>query len=243
MLPKLDVPLYDFEIPSSGKTIKFRPFSVKEQKLLLMANESKDEKTVYDTIKQIVENCVVSDGFKAESFASFDLEYFFLQLRIRSIGETLNLSYTCNNDVDGKPCGQPLKFDYDLREVKVSVPAKDAKKIFLTDTVGFIMKYPGLDLVKLYEGQDKEMKLANLAFELVIACIDYVFDGDKVTSSKDIDKVELEDFIEKLPSTDFEKLVGFLSNMPSVSAQIEHDCPKCNFHHSVKVEGLTSFFG
>lgn len=243
-LPRIDLPTYDFEIPSTGKKIKFRPFSVKEQKLLLMANESKDETYIYGTIKQVIENCILTKGFEAENFASFDLEYFFLQLRSKSVGEKVTLNYKCNNEVDGKSCDAPIKIEYDLNNLKLEKPKKNANKIFFNEKVGVIMRYPGLDIVKIVatNGDQDKKDLNSIAFDMIVNCVQYIFDGDKIHDTKDIPKDELEEFIERLPSTEYEKLIQFFADIPSVKAEIEQDCPKCGFHHQLKLEGLTNFF-
>lgn len=241
-LPKIDLPTYDFEVPSTGKTIKYRPFSVKEQKLLLIANESNDEKTIYETIKQVVTNCILTDGFDFDSFTTFDLEFFFIKLRINSISEKMSLNFVCNNQVDDKPCGHKLQFDYDLNNVKVNKPNKEDKKVFFKKDVGVLMKYPGLETLKVVA--DKQQGNAGkLSFDLLISCIDYIFDGQTVYKAKETDPAELQDFIESLPAQNLEKMMNFIMSIPTVRGLVEHDCPKCGFHHSVTVEGLTNFFG
>jgi hypothetical protein len=245
-LPKLDVPLYTFVAPSTGKEYKFRPFTVKEQKLLLMANEDKENVDIHETIKQLVENCVVSPDFKFENLSLFDLEYLFIQLRMRSIGETISLDYVCKNFVGEKTCDNPMKIDFDLKTIAPPAFDKNNKKIFFTDKVGIVMRYPGTEMIRktsaFASDKNAEKSVGSLLFDMIVDCVDYIFDGEKIFYAKDIDRDEIVDFVERLTTKDFEKIQNFIESLPATKSEIVHTCGKCGFVHKIPLEGLTNFF-
>jgi len=206
MLPKLEVPTYDFKMISNGKTIKFRPFLVKEQKLLLMANQSEDMKETLNSIKQIVKNCVIDD-IDVDEIPTFDLEYLFLNLRARSVNDVVNLSYKCNNIItkengEDTPCNSIEKFDINLLDIKPILNPEHNKKIELNSKLGIMMKYPTFEtLTNLQNKSDTD----NL-IELLIECIDYIYDENQIYKSKDSSKEELIEFIDNLQQKDMEKV-------------------------------------
>lgn len=245
-LPKLDVPLYTFTAPSTGKEYKFRPFTVKEQKLLLMANEDKENVDIHDTIKQLVENCIVSKDFRFDTLSLFDLEYLFIQLRMKSIGETITLDYVCKNVVGEKTCDTPMKIEFDLKSVLPPTIDKKDRMIFFTDKVGVVMRYPGTEMIRKTAAftMDKspEKNVNALLFDMIVDCIDYIFDGEKIFYAKDTDRDEIVDFVESLTTKDFEKVQAFIESVPTTKAEINHTCGKCGFAHKLPIEGMTSFF-
>ena len=247
MLPKRDLPTYTFEVPSSGKTIRYRPFTVKEQKLMLMANvdgTKMDDSEVYETLRQVIQNCILTEGFNVEDLASFDFELLFLHLRAKSISETVALNYVCTNEVDGAPCNQPLELNIDISKITVQRPDKDDRKVFFTDTLGVIMNYPNVETIKKIPQflTSRSDTLNKGAFALITECIGFVFDGEKIHDAREIPKEEMEDFVEHLSTQDYEKILTFFAKIPSVHARVEKACSKCGFSHVVEVEGLTSFF-
>lgn len=242
-LPKIATPIYETNLISTGKSIKFRPFLVKEQKLFLMAAQSDDAKEVVSTIKQVLNNCILSDEVKVNSLPVFDLEHLFLQIRARSVGEVVNLKYTCNNDVDDgkegiKKCGGLVKLDLNLLEVQPTKDPSHSNKIELTDKLGIVMKYPNFDMIQKLNVQNESDLL-----DVVIACIDFVYDEDQVYYAKDTPKKELEEFIENLQQSDMEKLQKFFQTMPKISKRFDFSCPKCGYSENVNIEGIQNFFG
>lgn len=243
-LPKIDLPTFEFEIPSSGKKVKFRPFLVKEQKILLMALESADEKDAMRAIKQIVSNCVLEENFDVDDLSSFDLDYFFIQLRVKSIGEKINLSYRCKNIVEeDKECNNLMEFEHDLSTVKIERNKSHNKTIFFTKDSGLVMKYPGIKISEMIMTDENKNKTSiEKEIEMITECIDYIFDKDTIYPIKEISKKELIDYIETLSRENFEKIQTFFDTVPEVKSTIEQKCKKCGFEHVIPVEGLVNFF-
>ena len=161
-LPKIDLPTYELELPSNGKKVKFRPFLVKEQKILLMAMESNDEKDSINAVKQIVSNCIVDEEFDVDQMSSFDVEYFFIKLRMHSIGEVVNLSFRCKNEIaPNTECNHLMEFSYDLNNVQIEKNSNHDRTIFFTKDVGVVMKYPGFDLTQYLLDNANTKKIIN----------------------------------------------------------------------------------
>ena len=242
MLPKLEVPTYDFKMISNGKTIKFRPFLVKEQKLLLMANQSEDMKETLNSIKQIVKNCVIDD-IDVDEIPTFDLEYLFLNLRARSVNDVVNLSYKCNNIItkengEDTPCNSIEKFDINLLDIKPILNPEHNKKIELNSKLGIMMKYPTFEtLANLQNTSD-----ADNLIELLIECIDYIYDENQIYKSKDSSKEELIEFIDNLQQKDMEKVQRFFDTVPKLTHEITFKCKKCEYEEKIPIEGLQNFF-
>ncbi len=220
-LPKIATPIYETNLISTEKTVSFRPFLVKEQKLFLMAAQSDDAKEVVNTIKQVLNNCILSEDVKVNSLPVFDLEHLFLQIRARSVGEVVNLNYTCNNDVPDeenkgtKKCNGTVKIDLNLLEIQPTKNPAHSNKIELTDKLGIMMKYPNFDMIQKINLQNESDLL-----DVVIACIDFIYDEDQVYYAKDTSKKELEEFIENLQQTDMEKIQTFFQTMPKLSKKV-----------------------
>jgi DNA-directed RNA polymerase subunit M/transcription elongation factor TFIIS len=243
MLPKIDVPVYSINLISNGKEVKFRPFTVKEEKLFLMANESKDLKTIIDTTKQVLNNCIVSE-IDIDSLPVFDIEYLFLNIRARSVSEVIELNYKCNNDIKNEEneethkCGNTVKIDVNILDIKPKIENKIENKIQITEKIGLVMKYPNFDTLKKYEGENE----ANIVMKLTIDCIDYIYDADQIYYAKDTTEEELIDFVESMQSKDLEKIKEFFDNMPKISKDLDFKCRKCGYEEKITVEGLESFF-
>lgn len=242
MLPKIDVPIYDLKLVSSGKTIRFRPFLVKEQKLLMMATQSENMKDTLNVVKQISKNCILDD-IDVESLPIFDLEFIFLNLRARSVNEVINLQYKCNNkikDEEGKEnvCGSMEKFNINLLEITpINNPNHD-KKIMLNNKLGIMMKYPTFEIVESIKSENENEVL----MELLVKCIDYIFDDDKIYYSKDVSKDELTEFIDNLQQKDLEKIQQFFETAPKIKKNLSFKCKKCGYKEEIDVEGLQNFF-
>lgn len=239
MLPKVDVPIYDLKLLSLDKKIRFRPFTVKEEKLFLMASESQDAEAVLNTIKQVVNNCILSD-LNVDSLPVFDLEYLFLNLRARSISEVVTLKYRCNNDIEeDKKCNNVVQFDLNLLEIKPSKEKEHSNKIEITDKLGIVMKYPNFEMIEKY----KDAKDASVIVNMIIDCIDYIYDEENMYYSKDTSREELEEFVDSLQTKELEKLKLFFETMPKVKKKLQFKCNKCNHEEDIDVEGIQSFFG
>lgn len=242
MLPKIDVPTYELKLISSGKTVRFRPFLVKEQKLLLMATQSDDPKDSLNVVKQISKNCIIDD-VDVESLPVFDLEYIFLNLRARSVNEIVNLQYKCNNKVkdeagEEKVCGSLEKFDINLLEVKATKDPKHNTKIMLSDKLGITMKYPTFEMVANLKSQNEN----DILMELLVNCIDHIFDDENIYYTKDVTKEELVDFIDNLQQKDLEKIQQFFETAPKIKKDLNFNCRKCGYKENIVVEGLQNFF-
>lgn len=239
MLPKIDVPIYDLKLLSSDKKIRFRPFTVKEEKLFLMASESQDAESVLNTIKQVVNNCILSD-INVDSLPVFDLEYLFLNLRARSISELVTLKYRCNNTVEeDKKCNNIVNFDLNLLDIKPIKENNHTNKIEINDKLGIVMKYPNFELIEKY----KDAKDTSIIVNLIIDCIDYIYDEENMYYAKDTQRQELEEFIDSLQTKDLEKLKLFFESMPKIKKKLQFKCNKCNHEEDIDVEGIQSFFG
>lgn len=242
-LPKIDVPIYEMKLISNGKTVRFRPFTVKEEKLFLMANEANELDFIIKTIKQVINNCVVDD-IVVDDLPVFDIENIFLNLRAKSIGEEVSLKYRCNNDVVGEDgqehkCGNLVQMDLNLTDIKLPHVEKDVGKIMITSNLGLMMKYPTFEMVQKYQGGENTETLMHM----IVSCIDYIFDEEQIYYSKDTSEKELIDFIENLQTKDLEKIKSFFDNMPKISKDIEFKCNKCGYTENISLQGVQSFFG
>lgn len=243
MLPKLDVPIYETSLVSNGQLIRFRPFLVKEQKLFLMANESEDSKEIVNVIKQVLKNCIL-DEVDVDSLSTFDIEYLFLQLRARSVGEIANLKFSCNNlvpDKEGeKKCGNLVSIDVNLLEVNAEKNPDHTNKIQITENVGIVMKYPTFNSVDILNLNTDNM---DQILDVIVGCIDFIYDSDQVYYAKDTSKKELVEFIENMKQSDLEKISSFFNTLPKVKKEVEFNCSKCGYKENIILEGVQSFFG
>ena len=240
-LPKIDVPIYEVEVPSNKKTIRFRPFTVKEEKLFLMAAQSDDPDSIVKTIVQVLNNCVL-DEMEIEKMPMFDLEFLFLNLRARSIGEVVELSYKCNNEIvdeegNKKSCNNIVNVDVNLLEIKPN-GTELKNKILLTDKLGIVMKYPNLEVIKnnAVEGE------LDMVIELIIDCIDYIYDEENIYYAKDSTREELLEFLDSLQSKELEKIKLFFESLPKITKEVDFSCGKCGYHEKITLEGIQNFF-
>jgi len=242
MLPKIDVPIFDVKLFSTGKKVKFRPFTVKEEKLFLITGETDDPQSTITTIKQVLNNCVLDD-IDLDSLPLFDIELLFLNLRARSIGEIVTLNYKCNNNIveeDGKEhkCGNQVGIELNVLTVVPEVDEKHSNKIEINSKLGMVMKYPNFNTIKKYEGENQ----SDVILKLTVDCIEYIYDGDQIYYAKDATEEELIEFIEGMQSKDLEKIKNFFDEMPKISKDIDFKCNKCGYEEQITVEGLESFF-
>lgn len=239
MLPKIDVPIYELELISTKQKIKIRPFLVKEQKLLLMVQESEtvDKNSVITVIKQIINNCILSE-INVEELPLFDIEHIFLNLRARSISEVVKLSYKCINiNEEGKNCDNLVKFDIDLLGIKPTVSKEHSNKIQINETLGMLMRYPRLNMFGEVDYTDETKIL-----DLIMRCIDSIYDADTVYHTKDTSKEELEEFVDSLPANAIEKIKLFFDTMPKIKTDLDFECGKCGYKEKIVLEGIDSFF-
>ncbi len=235
-LPKLNVPRYELKLPSDNRRVKYRPFLVKEEKLLLLAMETQDQKNMVDTIKELIVNTTNLSEEAVNSLATFDIEYLFLQIRSKSVGETVDLMMTCPDDEETQ-----VPVTVDLSEVGVKTDPNHVSTIKLDKTVSMVMKYPKMDtfVSSNFETGDT---LDNV-FEVTISCIDQIIDGEEVYDAGESSKEELQEFLEQLNSTQFEQIQKFFETMPKLSHEIKFMNPNTKKEQTVVLEGLASFFG
>ena len=238
-LPKIDAPTYELELPISKKKIKYRPFLVKEQKILLMAMESNESDVIETNIRQILQNCSVTE-IDIDSLPLIDIEYYFLNLRAKSVGEIVESKYKCENVVNDKVCGNMMETQFNLTDIKVEMPKEMNDLIPITDKVGIKMKFPDYSVINSIR---KTETITDIAFELILDCIDYIYDEDNLYYAKESSKEELMAFLESLTKEQFDKVEEFINNLPKLEKTIEIKCSKCGFDHRINVEGLDDFFG
>lgn len=238
-LPKIDVPTYDVTVPSTGKEIKIRPFLVKEEKLLLMAVESKDNENIIRTTKQIINNCIVSGDIDLEKIPFFDVDYLFIALRAKSVGESIEVNYRCNNTVGGKNCGGMFTVDIDISKCRIS--KKDSIKdiIQLNDKLSVKMKYPSYSIMKMITGNETVLEKK---VRIIGSCVERIVNGDKIYTNKDFTKEELHGFIGDLTNEQYKKLEEFIDNFPEFYIEANGVCTKCGHNHDVRYTDFTRFF-
>jgi hypothetical protein len=241
-LPKLSVPEYELELPSNQQKVRYRPFLVKEQKILMIAEEGKDEQEIVKAIKQIISACTLSKDVDISSLPLFDIEYFFLQLRSKSIGEKVKLFFRHQicPDNNNEPAKNQTEIEVDLNKVKVIKDKKHKSKVELTKDIGLVMKHPKIDLINKFQG--KEMNdMANI-FRLISECIDQVYDADETYNATDYTPKELEEFISDMTEGQFKRVQEFFETMPKLKHKISFKCIDCKYEDTLEVEGLQNFF-
>jgi hypothetical protein len=239
-LPKIDTPIYELDLPLSKKHVRFRPFLVKEQKNLLMAMESGDSKSIEQNVKQVLNNCTVTENIDIEKLPVLDVEFYFLNLRARSVGEIVENKYRCDNQVDGSACGNIMETSLNLLDIKIEGVKENNDVIQLTDTISIKLKYPEFSVInKLSKLSD----VSDIAFEMIAQSVEYIFDGEQFYYAKETTTEELVEFIEGLNQQQFAKIEDFFANLPKLEKKIEMKCSRCGFEHKLDVEGLESFFG
>lgn len=243
-LPKINLPTYEMNLPSTGELVAFRPFLVKEEKILMMAMESNEEAQILRSIKQIINNCLVESEstLQVDKLPMFDIEYFFLRLRAKSIGETIDVTVMHPNGSNekGETCigQQQLKINVD--DIRVTMPEDVSGTIMLTDEVGISLRYATTD--DLSAAQKKKTEFDTL-MALMMSCTEQIFDNDEVTSRSDMNNKELEEFLLTLNTDQFRKISGFFENTPKVEHEVSWTCPECGEVSNTKLAGLADFFG
>jgi hypothetical protein len=247
MLPKIDLPTYEIKLPSNGKAVTIRPFVVKEEKLLLMALESEEDDDIISTTKQIINNCIVKGDVDVDKLPFFDVDYLFVALRAKSIGESIDIKFTCNNvKEDGEKCGNVFPAKIDVSNCVVEKDETITQDIRVSPKITIRMKYPNYSVMREITnnnfGMDVDSEVFDMKNDIIINSIEYIVDGDNVISMKDITKEELLEFIEGLTQEQYKKLERFVDNFPSFLITAEATCDACGFHHNLKYKDFTSFF-
>ena len=235
-LPILDLPTYELEVPSTGKTIRYRPFLVKEEKVLLLALEGEDEKAIEVAVKNLLKGCITS-RIKLESLSTFDLEYIFLKIRAASVGEIVEMEVTCLDDNETK-----IKYNLDLNKVEVIFPEGHSNKIMLTDETGLIMRYPGFERFVQNSVSGVDLSTDDI-FDIIAESIDQIFQGDEVYDSSTTTKKEFREFVDGLTTQQFEKIQEFFETAPKLSHSFSVRNPNTGIESTYTIEGLSNFFG
>jgi rubrerythrin len=238
-LPMMSAPTYNMVVPSSGLSVKYRPFLVKEEKALLVAQQSEDIRVMVDTLKGVIKTCVL-DEIDADKLATFDLEYMFTQIRAKSVGEIVELIFPCDVDHGEQNEKARVKISIDLTTIQVEKNENHNAKVELFNDVGVVMKYPTVDDMKKLDGMNEND--LDAVFKVVAGAIDYIYTGDEVFHAKEQKQEDLLNFLYNLTSEQFMKIQGFFDTMPKLKKEVEYDCPVCGLHHKKSLEGLQSFF-
>lgn len=239
-LPKIDTPIYEIELPLSKKQIRFRPFLVKEQKNLLMAMETDDSETIERNIRQVLHNCTVTEDIVIDRLPVVDVEYYFLHLRARSIGEIVEGEYICNNQVEDKTCNGKMKTSFNLLDINVDVNPDHKDVVKLSENLSMKLKYPEFSLVQKLKNKESAV---DIAFEVIADSVDYIFDGEQYYYGNETSREEMIQFLESLNQSQFAQLESFFDNLPVINKRVEMKCGKCGFNHTLNMQGLESFFG
>ena len=236
-LPKIATPTYELVLPSTDQTIQFRPFLVKEEKLLVLALESEDNKQITTAIKSVLKNCVLTKGIKVEQLPTFDIEFLFLNIRGKSVGEELEVNIVCPDDEKTQ-----VTVDINLDDIQVQKNEEHNKQIKLDENLMMEMKYPSLDQFIKNNFDFNEKNQMDQSFQLIASCIDKIYTEEEVWATADCTKKEVNDFLEQMNSGQFKLIETFFETMPKLSHTIQVTNPKTKVESDVVLEGLASFF-
>ena len=236
-LPKIATPTYELELPSTGETIQYRPFLVKEEKVLVIALESEDTKQITTAIKNVIKNCVLTKNIKVESLPTFDIEYLFLNIRGKSVGEELEVNIICPDDGETQ-----VPVTISLDDIQVQKSEEHTNKIKIDDNIMMEMKYPSLDQFIKNNFDFSDKNAMDQSFDLIGSCIDKIYTEDEVWSVADVTKKEISDFLESMNSSQFKDIEKFFETMPKLSHTIKVTNPVTQVESEVVLEGLASFF-
>ena len=236
-LPTISTPTYELTLPSSNKKIKYRPFLVKEEKILIIAMESQDTKQIARSVKDVISKCILSKGIKVEKLSTFDIEYLFLNIRGKSVGEQIEVMVTCPDD---NKTQVPMSINVD--SIKVQKDENHSTDIVLDDTFTLRMKYPSLnEFIKNNFGELEKMNVDD-TFDLIASCIDQVYSEDQTWASEECTKKELTNFVESLNSSQFKEVEKFFETMPKLSHTVKVTNPNTSVESEIVIEGLQNFF-
>ena len=235
-LPKISTPTYELVLPSSGKKIKYRPFLVREEKVLIVAMESEDENQIATAVKDVIKNCIITRGVKVDDFATFDIEYVFLNIRGKSVGEDVEVLVTCPDDGETQ-----VPTVISLDDIKVHTDKNHKKDIVLDDELTLRMKYPSMgEFVKTnFSGEEITVEGT---FDLIASCVEQVFNEEESWSASDCTKKEMTEFLEQLSSKQFKEIEKFFETMPKLSHTVKVKNPNTGVDNEILLEGLNAFF-
>ena len=236
-LPKIATPTYELVLPSTEETIQYRPFLVKEEKLLVIALESEDNKQITTAIKAVLKNCVLTKGIKVEQLPTFDIEFLFLNIRGKSVGEQLEVNIICPDDETTQ-----VTVDIDLDDIQVEKTDDHNKQIKLDENLMMEMKYPSLDQFIKNNFDFNEKNQMDQSFQLIASCIDKIYNEEEVWATADCTKKEVNEFLEQMNSGQFKQIETFFESMPKLKHTIKVTNPKTKVESDVVLEGLASFF-
>jgi len=236
-LPKITTPTYELELPSTGQSIYFRPFLVKEEKLLVLALETENTKEITNAIKTVIKNCIQTKGIKVDTLPTFDIEYLFLNIRGKSVGEDLEVNLICPDDGE---TSVPVKINID--DIKVKKSDEHSTQIKVDDSIKMEMKYPSLDQFIKSNFDFSENSDMDQSFDLVASCVDKIYTDEEVWVAADVTKKELVEFLEQMNTQQFKSIEKFFETMPKLSHEVTLTNPNTGVESTVKLEGLANFF-
>ena len=236
-LPKISTPTYELELPSTEQSIKYRPFLVKEEKLLVIALESEDTKQITNAIKTVIKNCILTKDIKVETLPTFDIEFLFLNIRGKSVGEQVDVNIICPDDNETN-----VSISINLDDIKVQKNEEHTNKIKVDPTIMMEMKYPSLEQFIKNNFDFNNQNAMDQSFDLIASCIDKIYTEDEVWSTSDVTKKEVTEFLESMNSSQFKDIEKFFETMPKLSHKIQITNPKTKVESEVVLEGLASFF-
>ena len=235
-LPKISTPTYELELPSTGKPVKYRPFLVREEKLLVLAMESEDTKQITEAVKEVIKNCIQTRGIKVETLPTFDIEYLFLNIRGKSVGEELEVNLICPDDEE-----TTVLTKINVEDIKVKKDSEHSPKIKVDEHIVMEMKYPSLDEF-IRDNFDVNATTIDKSFELIASCIDKIYNEDEVWSAADVTKKELMEFLDQMNSGQFKQVEKFFETMPKLTHEVKITNPNTGVQSTIVLEGLSSFF-
>ena len=238
-LPKINTPTHELVLPSTGKKIKYRPFLVREEKILVMAMESEDMKQVTTAIVDILNNCILTRGVKVEKLSTFDIEYLFLNVRSKSVGETVEVNVTCPDDGETQ-----VQMEIDIDSIKVQKDKNHTNIVKLDDNLSMKLKYPSLNefIESNFDASDTTRSEVTQSLDMIISCIDMIYNEEESWSATDSTKKELSEFIEQFNTKQIKEVEKFFVTMPKLSYKFKVKNPKTEVESEVVLEGLASFF-
>ena len=236
-LPKISTPTYQLELPSTGKTIKYRPFLVREEKLLVIALESEDTTQITTAIKDVIKNCIQSRGVEVETLPTFDIEFLFLNIRAKSVGEEIEVNIICPDD---ETTTVPVTINVD--DIQVQKDKAHTNKIKIDDSLMMEMKYPSLDQFIKSNFDFTDGNQMEQSFDLISSCVDKIYNEEEAWDSSDVTKSEIIEFLEQMNSSQFKEIEKFFETMPKLAHTIKVKNPNTKVTNSVTLEGLSSFF-
>ena len=235
-LPKINTPTYELTLPSNGKKIKYRPFLVREEKILIMALETEDQKQITDAVIQILSSCIVTRGVKIEKLATFDIEYLFLNVRSKSVGETIKVNIICPDDEKTS-----VEIPIDLDSIKIKKDKSHTDIVKLDDTLSMKLKYPSMKQFIESNFEAGKETITN-TMEVITSCIDIIYNDEESWNASESTQKELEEFIDQLDTKQFQIIEKFFDTMPKLSHRVKVTNPKTNVESTVILEGLAAFF-